>query len=87
MDENDIQSLLEIYEWEKMDPKERWEQEEVKNIEKLIHEEQLALIQDDMEQDQQIEAIIRYLEEEQKELHCLYQSRTNHNFLSAFNLN
>jgi hypothetical protein len=33
MDEADVNPLLEVYEWEKMDPKERWEQEQLNEFE------------------------------------------------------
>ncbi len=49
MEEN-LTPLLEAYEWEKMDPKIRWEQEQLNELEGFVVLEQLALIDDENEQ-------------------------------------
>ncbi len=65
--------LLEAYEWGKMDPKERqdrWEQENLKEIERIISFEQqahLTLVQDEMEQSQNIETAQTIKEEEERD--------------------
>ncbi|CAF1459906.1 unnamed protein product [Adineta steineri] len=50
MDELYKWPLLEAYEWEKMDPNERWEQEQINELEGFAALEQLILIQDELEQ-------------------------------------
>ncbi|CAF1203530.1 unnamed protein product [Adineta steineri] len=61
--------LLGAYTWKMMDPKERWEQEQINEIEK-IHvvdpSEQLTFIQDELEQLHQIDHIERLKEEEEQ---------------------
>ncbi|CAF1390282.1 unnamed protein product [Adineta steineri] len=69
MDEIYNEPLLEAYMWEKLDPEERWEQEQINELEGfavLEHLEQLALIQDELEQLQQIDHIERLQEEEEQ---------------------
>jgi hypothetical protein len=38
MDQTLLEMLLEIYDWEKMDPKERWEQEQIQELERFENE-------------------------------------------------
>ncbi|CAF4430126.1 unnamed protein product, partial [Adineta steineri] len=60
--------LLEAYMWETMDPKERWEQEQINELEK-IHVvdpfQQVIIMQDEFEQLQQIYHIQRFKEQEE----------------------
>ena len=56
--------LSEVYEWEKLTPRTRWEHEEVQELEGIAALEQLALVQDDMEQLQQVNELERSDEEE-----------------------
>ncbi|CAF1549801.1 unnamed protein product [Adineta ricciae] len=68
IDEIFDETLLEVYEWEKTDPNERWEQEQINELEGLPvfeHIEQLTLIQDELEQLEQINHIQILKEEEQ----------------------
>jgi len=50
-----------------MDPKVRWEQEQINQIEGFVILEHLALIQDEIEQLRQIDAVQEILEEEEEE--------------------
>ncbi len=59
--------LLEEYVWEKMDPKTRWEQEQLYEFEGFVVLEHLALIQDENEQLHQIELLQKLQENEQQE--------------------
>jgi hypothetical protein len=67
MDEIYIEPLLDVYEWEKMDPNERRQQEQLIELERFLLLEELALHQDDLEQPQQIESVEVLQEEEQQE--------------------
>jgi hypothetical protein len=67
MDESYNDPLLEAYEWEKLDPKDRSEQEQLKELEGFAALEQLALMQDEIEQQNQINAVEKMLEEEQEQ--------------------
>ena len=53
------EQLLDVYEWEKMTPKDRWEQEQIQEMEGIAALEQIALVQDEMEQLQQIDELER----------------------------
>jgi hypothetical protein len=66
MEENTT-PLLEAYDWEKMDPKDRWEQEHLIELENILVQEQSSLIQDELEQLQQIEAVQNLPEEEEQQ--------------------
>ncbi len=66
MDEVYIEPLLHEYDWEKMNPKERWEQDQLKELEGFIVLEQLQLIQDEIEQLHQIDAVQKLTEEAQQ---------------------
>ncbi|CAF1459874.1 unnamed protein product [Adineta steineri] len=69
MDELDKEPLLEAYMWEKMDPKERWEQEQINELEKthvIDPFEQLIFMQDELEQSEQIDRLQRLQEEEEQ---------------------
>jgi hypothetical protein len=57
--------LLEEYDLEKMDPKERWEQEQLNEFEGFAVLEQLLLIQDQIEQDNEIKDMEEMLEQKQ----------------------
>ncbi|CAF1526384.1 unnamed protein product [Adineta steineri] len=68
MDEMYSEPLLEAYMCDRMNPKERWEQEQINELEGfavLEHLEQLALMQHELEQLQQIDHIERLQEEEE----------------------
>jgi hypothetical protein len=67
MDEISIEPLLDVYDWEKMNPKDRWGQQQMLEIEEFIVQEQIALEQDDIEQLQQIEAVQLLQEEQQRQ--------------------
>jgi hypothetical protein len=69
MEENTT-PLLEAYDWEKMDPKDRWEQEHLNELENILVQEQSTLIQDEIEQLQQIQAV--------KKLHEAEEQQRNH---------
>ncbi|CAF1585179.1 unnamed protein product [Adineta steineri] len=69
MDEMYSEPLLEAYMWDKMNPNERWEQEQINELEGfavLEHLEQLALMQVELEQLQQIDHIERLQKEEEQ---------------------
>ena len=63
MEENNDEHL-EAYNIEKMDPKERWEQEQLNEFEDLIAFEQLLHTQDEIEQEISIKALEEMLEKE-----------------------
>ncbi|CAF0840959.1 unnamed protein product [Didymodactylos carnosus] len=65
MNEIYIEPLLEVYDWETMDPKDRWDQEQLIELERFLELEQLALMQDELEQIQQTEAV-QTLQQEQR---------------------
>jgi hypothetical protein len=48
--------LLEVYDWETMHPRDRWEQEQLYELEGITALQQLALIQEEIDQSQQIHA-------------------------------
>jgi hypothetical protein len=53
------EQLLDVYEWETMMPNDRWEQEQIQDMEGIAALEQMALVQDEMEQLQQIDELER----------------------------
>jgi len=55
--------LLEAYDWETMDPKHRWEQEQLNDFEGFVVLEQLSLIHNELEQIHQVKTI-QHLEEQ-----------------------
>ncbi|CAF2977433.1 unnamed protein product [Rotaria sp. Silwood2] len=61
------QRLLEDYEFETIDARQRWEQEQVNELEGFAVLEQLALIQDEIEQSHQIDTVQQLQEDEQQE--------------------
>ncbi|CAF1463910.1 unnamed protein product [Adineta ricciae] len=65
MDEIYNEPLLNAYEWETMDPRERWDQEQINELEGFAALEYLQLIQDELEQEQNIEYTQQILEEEE----------------------
>jgi hypothetical protein len=67
MEEN-LTPLLEAYEWEKMDPKIRWDQEQLNELEGLVVLEQLALVQHENEQLHPIKLVQKLQEEEQQQI-------------------
>ena len=87
--------LSEVYEWEKLTPRTRWEHEEVQELEGIAALEQLALVQDDMEQLQHINELERSDDDElrqqqqreavwnQKELHGFESTSTQRSYTSA----
>ncbi|CAF1359209.1 unnamed protein product [Rotaria sordida] len=68
--------LLEGYEWEQMDEKTKWEQEHIKDIERLATQDILMITQDEIDQIQQIETAKQITENEKKErnIHLLNQN-------------
>ena len=66
MEETFKQGLLEAYDLETMDPKERWEQEQIYELEGFAVLEQLAQIQDETEQQNSIDAGEQFIEEERQ---------------------
>ncbi|CAF1294403.1 unnamed protein product [Adineta steineri] len=69
MDEMYNDPLLEAYVWETMNPKERWEQEQINELEKthvVDPFEQITIMQDELEQLQQIDHIQRLKEQEEQ---------------------
>ncbi|CAF1284684.1 unnamed protein product [Adineta steineri] len=58
--------FLEAYMWGRMDPMERWEQEQINDLEGFAALEQLILMQDELEQSEQIDRIQRLKEEEEQ---------------------
>ena len=66
MEETFKQGLLEAYDLETMDPKERWEQEQIYELEGFAVLEQLAQIQDETEQQNSIDAGQQFIEEERQ---------------------
>ncbi|CAF4027842.1 unnamed protein product [Adineta steineri] len=67
-EDSESEPLIEAYMWETMDPKERWEQEQINELEK-IHVvdpfQQVIIMQDEFEQLQQIYHIQRFKEQEE----------------------
>jgi hypothetical protein len=49
--------------WERMNPKERWEQEQLNELEGFVVLERFALMQDELERLEQIDRIQRMKEE------------------------
>jgi hypothetical protein len=66
MEENTT-PLVEAYDWEKMHPKNRWEQEQLNELENFSVSQQLTSIQDEIEQLHQIEAVEKLQEEEEQQ--------------------
>jgi hypothetical protein len=66
MEETFKQRLLEAYDLETMDPKERWEQEQVYELEGFAVLEQLAQIHDETEQQNRIDAEQQFIKEEKQ---------------------
>ena len=58
------EQLLDVYEWEKLTPRDRWAEEQVLELEGTAALEQLALVQDDLEQLPHINELQRSDEEE-----------------------
>jgi hypothetical protein len=89
------EQLLDVYEWEKLTPKTRWEQEELQELEGIAALEQLALVQDHVEQLQHINELERSDEEElqqreqseevwnQQQLYDLESTSTQRSFSST----
>ena len=87
--------LSEVYEWEKLTPRARWEQEEIQELEGIAALEQLALIREEVEQLQQINELERSDDEElrqrelseevwnQNQLHDLESTSTQRSYTSA----
>ena len=67
MDEIYDDPLIEAYEWEKIGPKERWEHEQLNEFEGFAALEQLLLMQDEMEQENQINTMMKIVEEDEKQ--------------------
>ena len=67
MEENNDEQL-EAYNLEKMDPKERWKQEQLNEFEGFIAFEQLLFTQDEIEQEISVKALEEMLEEDEKRL-------------------
>jgi len=67
MDESFNDTLFDAYEWDKMDPKERCEQEQVNEFEGFAALEQLLLMQDKIEQQNEINTSEKILKEEEEE--------------------
>jgi hypothetical protein len=65
-DEEFNKTQLEAYNLEKMDPKYRWEQEQINALEGFAILEKLALVQAEIEQSNQIDAVQRLELEEQQ---------------------
>ena len=57
--------LLETYDWETMQPQDRWEQEQLYELEGIAALEQLALVKDEVEQSQRIHELEASEEEQQ----------------------
>lgn len=66
MEENTA-PLLQAYEWEKIDPKVRWNQEQLPELETFHAQEQSAGIHDEIEQQHQIELVRQFYEEQQQQ--------------------
>jgi hypothetical protein len=66
MEEN-MTPILEAYDWEKMDPKDRSEQQQLNELEQFMAQEQLALIEEEIEQLHQTEVVQKLQEEEQQQ--------------------
>ncbi|CAF1337676.1 unnamed protein product [Rotaria sordida] len=68
--------LLEGYEWEQMDETTKWEQEQIKDIERLAAKDLLMTTHDEIDQIQQIETAKQITEGEKKErnIHLLNQN-------------
>ncbi|CAF4101927.1 unnamed protein product [Rotaria sordida] len=68
--------LLEGYEWEQMDETTKWEQEQIKDIERLAAKDLLMTTQDEIDQIQQIDTAKQITEDEKKErnIHLLNQN-------------
>jgi hypothetical protein len=64
--EEQLTPVLESYDWEKLDPKARWEQEEINELEGFVVLEQISLIQDQIEQSQQLR-LLEYFEDEEQQ--------------------
>jgi hypothetical protein len=65
--EDNTTPLLEAYAWDKMDPKERWEQEQLNELQLIIFPEQLSLTQSEIEQSHPIKTLETYHEQEEEE--------------------
>ncbi|CAF1358641.1 unnamed protein product [Adineta steineri] len=69
MDDSYSEPLIEAYILETMDPQERWEQEQINELEKTLAVypfEQLTFMQDELEQSKQIDHIERFKDEEEQ---------------------
>ena len=58
---------MEAYEWETMDPKQRWKQEQLNEFEGFAALEQFAFIQDELEQQRQTDEVANMLQEQQEQ--------------------
>ncbi|CAF1035360.1 unnamed protein product [Didymodactylos carnosus] len=58
--------LLEVYDWETMHPQDRWEEEQLYELKSVAALEQLALVQDKVEQSQRIHELEASEEEQQR---------------------
>ena len=67
MDEEFNKELFEAYLRDKMNPQERWEQEQLNELEGFAALEHLIMLQDDNEQETQIHAVQQLLQEEEEE--------------------
>ena len=84
--------MLDVYDWETMHPRDRWEQEQLYGLEGIAALEQLALVQEEVEQSQQIHALElsesenakeqrrRTEEWEQTQLHAIENNTTSQSF-------
>lgn len=64
--ETSKEEQLEAYDAEKIDPKERWEQEQISSLEGFVVLEHLAQLQEEQQQLQQIDSVQDILEEEEE---------------------
>ncbi|CAF2890513.1 unnamed protein product [Rotaria sp. Silwood2] len=71
MDAIFIEPLLEQYDLETMDPRQRRDQEHINVLEGMAALEQLALIQDELEQSKQINEVEQWQDEKQKQMNAL----------------
>jgi len=69
MDEIGLDQLLAEYDLEKINSKERWEQEQLNELEGFVVLEQLALVHDEIEQMHQIDTVQKIKEEQEESYH------------------
>ena len=75
--EENITPMLEAYDWEKIGPKARSEQEQINQLEGFADLEHILLIQNETEHLHQIEAIQELIEEEQDNSHQIVSNFYN----------